>query len=81
MATERGLIEAKLRQHDGQALGDPGHTVQHIAEQIAAAVRESRKADVEFLGFMLRHATFDPRATNYTREEALAALSRLSGDE
>jgi hypothetical protein len=44
---DKTIIEAKLRQHDGNALGDPGHTVQHIAEQIAAALREARKADIE----------------------------------
>jgi hypothetical protein len=45
--TEREIIETTLRRCDGQAIGDPGYTVEQIAAAILAALRESRKVDVE----------------------------------
>jgi hypothetical protein len=104
MANDREIIEAKLRQHNGQAIGDPGHTAEHIAEQIAAALRESRKADVDAAtaaieaadeiiaqffaqwgdDYLVKKWGLDEEVASFRNEQkpaALAALSRLAGDE
>ncbi len=70
--TERGLVEAKLREC-GMAY-QPGWNAQRVAEVVSGALKESRKADVE----TVRRALFNPHHGN---GHALAALSRLAGDE
>ncbi len=79
MATERGLIEAKLRELVRAAETVAGCALEETlapgdwADVIAAALRESRKADVETVR---AHIEFGG-----VRSLALAALSRLAGDE
>jgi hypothetical protein len=79
MASEREIIEATLRRCDGQAIGDPGYTVEQIAGAIAAALRESRKADVATVRRVIKTA---PDELFHDDVAALdAAISRLAGDE
>ncbi len=91
MSTEREIVEAKLREAfpaedycaaygvtaDGYASCIYGWT-----EQIAAALRESRKADVETVRKGLDYyQTRSYAAPVHPLNLALAALSRLAGDE
>jgi hypothetical protein len=100
MASEREIIEAKLREFFPRdeymavnGLGSEEYEADTAtgAEEIAAALRESRKADVEAVNVGLRRGGILPHEcadkwchcheTMKRHNDALAALSRLAGDE
>ncbi len=97
MPTERQLIEAKLRELVRAAETVAGCALEETlapgdwADVLLAALKESRKADIEAVKVAMRRpgilpfpcsvAGCDCRDTIALHEKGLAALSRLAGDE
>jgi hypothetical protein len=77
MTTDREIIEAKLREYFPSS--SPSHR-ERAGDSLHAALLESRKADIEAVRKVMRaiHPGIVDRAE---RDSALAALSRLAGDE